>query len=86
MPWHDMDLARETGELTSDDTPLETNRIDTHVSPPIKRKNEGDVNKVYDRYGQSMGFYKDVPGILLELKQHPEIHVAVASRTSAPDA
>ena len=41
---------------------------------------------VYDRHGESMSFYKDVPGILLELKDHPEVHVAIASRTSAPDA
>jgi hypothetical protein len=61
-------------------------QVDTHVSPPIKRKKAEDVNVVYDRYGSSMAFYKDVPGILLQLKEHPDVHVAVASRTSAPDA
>lgn len=61
-------------------------QVDTHVSPPIKRKKAEDVNVVYDRHGESMAFYKDVPSILLQLKEHPDIHVAVASRTSAPDA
>ncbi|KAK9898323.1 magnesium-dependent phosphatase-1 [Cystobasidium minutum MCA 4210] len=60
--------------------------VDTHVSPPIKRKKAEDTNLVYDRYGESMSFYRDVPSILLELKDHPDVHVAIASRTSAPDA
>jgi hypothetical protein len=61
-------------------------RVDTHVDPPIKRRKPDDVNAVYDRYNHRMSFYEDVPAILLQLKEDPEIHVAVASRTSAPRA
>ncbi|WWC93225.1 magnesium-dependent phosphatase-1 [Kwoniella sp. B9012] len=57
--------------------------IDTHISPPIKRK--GDVlNQLVDRRGQDLSFYREVPSILAELKRR-RIHVAAASRTSAPE-
>ncbi|OWZ36733.1 magnesium-dependent phosphatase-1 [Cryptococcus neoformans] len=57
--------------------------IDTHVTPPIKRN--GDVvNQLVDRRGQNLSFYCEVPSILAELK-HRRIHVAAASRTSAPE-
>lgn len=60
--------------------------VDTHVDPPIKRKGARDVNKVYDRNGSKMSFYQDVPAILLQLKEDPDITVALASRTHAPKA
>ncbi|OWZ77295.1 magnesium-dependent phosphatase-1 [Cryptococcus neoformans Tu401-1] len=57
--------------------------IDTHVTPPLKRN--GDVvNQLVDRRGQNLSFYCEVPSILAELK-HRRIHVAAASRTSAPE-
>ncbi|KAM0746520.1 magnesium-dependent phosphatase-1 [Meredithblackwellia eburnea MCA 4105] len=59
--------------------------VDTHVTPPLKRRKAEDLNKVYDRYGQEMGFYEDVPEILLSLHRS-KVHVAAASRTSAPRA
>lgn len=55
---------------------------DTHVTPPLLRRH-GDINQVHDRHGQGLGFYPDVPDILLQL-HHTEIHVAAASRTHAP--
>ncbi|WWD19376.1 magnesium-dependent phosphatase-1 [Kwoniella shandongensis] len=57
--------------------------IDTHISPPLKRP--GDVlNKLVDRRGQDLSFYREVPSILAELKRR-RIHIAAASRTSAPE-
>lgn len=55
---------------------------DTHVTPPLLRRGD-DINQVHDRHGQGVGFYPDVPDILLQL-HHSEIHVAAASRTHAP--
>lgn len=55
---------------------------DTHVTPPLLRRND-DLNKVYDRHGQPLSFYRDVPEVLLNL-HHSEVHVAAASRTHAP--
>ncbi|KAL7008053.1 hypothetical protein EMMF5_002235 [Cystobasidiomycetes sp. EMM_F5] len=60
--------------------------VDTHVSPPLKRKGSKDINKIYDKYDSQMSFYSDVPSILVELKDSPDVHVAIASRTSAPKA
>ncbi|KAK8854491.1 magnesium-dependent phosphatase-1 [Kwoniella newhampshirensis] len=57
--------------------------IDTHIVPPLKRP--GDVlNKLVDRRGQDLSFYREVPSILAELKRR-RIHIAAASRTSAPE-
>ncbi|WRT68743.1 magnesium-dependent phosphatase-1 [Kwoniella shivajii] len=57
--------------------------IDTHISPPLKR--QGDVlNRLVDRRGQDLSFYREVPSILAELKRR-RIHIAAASRTSAPE-
>ena len=61
-------------------------RVDTHVTPPLKRKGKTDVNEIYDRYGKKMAFYSDVPAILAELKESPDVQVAIASRTHAPRA
>lgn len=55
---------------------------DTHVTPPLLRRGN-DMNQIYDRHGEGVGFYPDVPDILLQL-HHSEIHVAAASRTHAP--
>ncbi|CAO1615898.1 unnamed protein product [Sympodiomycopsis kandeliae] len=58
--------------------------VDTHVDTPLKRKGEA-INKVVDRYGQSLSFFPHVPSILFFCKRH-SIAVAAASRTSAPTA
>ncbi|GAA6031781.1 hypothetical protein JCM8097_001987 [Rhodosporidiobolus ruineniae] len=55
---------------------------DTHVTPPLKRKGQ-EINRVYDRYGEPLGFYPDVPALLLQL-HHSGIQVWAASRTHAP--
>ncbi|GAA5976520.1 hypothetical protein JCM5350_001717 [Sporobolomyces pararoseus] len=59
--------------------------VDTHVTPPLKRKGKDDVNQIYDKYGQQMCFYPEVPGILMDLHKS-KIHIAAASRTHAPKA
>ncbi|GAA5965426.1 hypothetical protein JCM3765_002375 [Sporobolomyces pararoseus] len=59
--------------------------VDTHVTPPLKRKGKEDVNQIYDKYGQQMCFYPEVPGILMDLHKS-KIHIAAASRTHAPKA
>ncbi|KDQ51803.1 hypothetical protein JAAARDRAFT_163407 [Jaapia argillacea MUCL 33604] len=56
--------------------------VDTHVTPPLRR--EGDTpNKVLDKYGESISFYRDVPQILYRLRAAGVI-IAAASRTAAP--
>ncbi|GAA5872220.1 hypothetical protein JCM8547_004786 [Rhodosporidiobolus lusitaniae] len=55
---------------------------DTHRTPPVKRKGD-DKNLAYDRYGDKISFYPDVPDILLQL-HHSNIQVWAASRTHAP--
>ncbi|KAL8277946.1 hypothetical protein RQP46_009578 [Phenoliferia psychrophenolica] len=40
--------------------------VDTHVTPPLKRKGQ-ELNKIYDKRGQEMGFYPEVPKILMDL-------------------
>ncbi|KAL8866088.1 MAG: hypothetical protein Q9174_006500, partial [Haloplaca sp. 1 TL-2023] len=58
--------------------------VDTHVSPPLKAKDNN--TKSVDRWGESFTFYPDVPSILLSAKStSPPIALATASRTSAPD-
>jgi hypothetical protein len=42
-------------------------------------------NQIYDRYNTSMAYYPEVPSILLQLHRS-RVHVAAASRTSAPKA
>ncbi|SCZ99023.1 BZ3500_MvSof-1268-A1-R1_Chr3-1g05770 [Microbotryum saponariae] len=59
--------------------------VDTHVTPPLKRRNDSDVNLIYDKHGERIGFYSEVPSILLQLHKG-RIHIAAASRTSAPRA
>ncbi|ORY32164.1 magnesium-dependent phosphatase-1 [Naematelia encephala] len=57
--------------------------IDTHITPPLKRRGD-EQNHLVDRRGQSLEFYKEVPGILAELKRR-RIHIAACSRTSASE-
>ncbi|KAK4690045.1 magnesium-dependent phosphatase 1, partial [Tremellales sp. Uapishka_1] len=57
--------------------------IDTHITPPLKRKGD-EVNKLTDRRGQTLEFYREVPALLNDLKRR-RIHIAAASRTSAPE-
>lgn len=58
--------------------------VDTHVDTPLKRKGDA-LNKVVDRYGESLSFFPHVSSILFFCKRHG-IAVAAASRTSAPTA
>ncbi|KAI5453187.1 hypothetical protein NCC49_006215 [Naganishia albida] len=57
--------------------------IDTHITPPIKRKGDA-INSLQDRHGSEIAFYREVPDVLAELKKS-NIHIAAASRTHAPD-
>ncbi|CAD6972880.1 unnamed protein product, partial [Tilletia controversa] len=58
--------------------------VDTHVDPPLKRRID-DINKVYDRSGTTLSLFPHVPAILFFLQRN-DIPIAIASRTSAPDA
>ncbi|KAL9939730.1 hypothetical protein V8E36_001547 [Tilletia maclaganii] len=58
--------------------------VDTHVDPPLKRRGT-DINRVYDRSGTPLSFFPHVPAILFWLRKN-DLPVAVASRTSAPNA
>jgi len=42
--------------------------IDTHVTGPLKRE-KGAINRVVDRYGEPISFYKDVTDILYSIKE-----------------
>jgi magnesium-dependent phosphatase 1 len=58
--------------------------VDTHVTPPLKAVSSSTpISSATDKYGESYGFYDDVPAILQSLPQ-AGIKTAVASRTSAP--
>ncbi|KAL1413327.1 hypothetical protein Q8F55_001086 [Vanrija albida] len=57
--------------------------IDTHISPPLRRRGE-EVNALVDRRGSTLEFYPEVPGILAALKARGTT-IGVASRTSAID-
>lgn len=72
---------------------------DTHISPPLKSikdntstkkaeskavQTEFVANKMTDRWGESFGFYAEVPGILSAAKDRG-IVLGVASRTHTPD-
>ncbi|XP_050312106.1 magnesium-dependent phosphatase 1-like isoform X2 [Anthonomus grandis grandis] len=50
--------------------------VDTHVTPPFRRKN-GDV---LDAHGSKVKFYPEVPGVLKSLKEEG-YELGVASRT-----
>ncbi|KAL1297316.1 hypothetical protein AAFC00_004867 [Neodothiora populina] len=56
--------------------------VDTHVNSPLKPTKDGLV--VRDRYNESYGFYTDVAGILVSIKEKG-IELGAASRTGAPD-
>lgn len=60
--------------------------VDTHVSGPVKpAASSGQYNaQMLDRWGESYGFYDDVPGILAGAKEHG-IEMSLASRTHAPE-
>ncbi|EXJ95268.1 hypothetical protein A1O1_00388 [Capronia coronata CBS 617.96] len=62
--------------------------VDTHVTAPVKPAapaGSGQYNShMVDRYGESYGFYDDVPGILASAKERG-VAMSLASRTHAPD-
>ncbi|KAL1975003.1 hypothetical protein VTN31DRAFT_5207 [Thermomyces dupontii] len=56
--------------------------VDTHVSGPIKPKDNN--SRVVDKFGESFAFYPAVSSILYACRAH-QIPIAVASRTHAPE-
>jgi magnesium-dependent phosphatase 1 len=56
--------------------------VDTHVTPPLKPST--NHTSVVDKFGESYGFYQDVPSILLLLRARG-VKIGAASRTHAPD-
>ncbi|KAL1516884.1 hypothetical protein ABEB36_000721 [Hypothenemus hampei] len=51
--------------------------VDTHVTPPFQKKNNG----VVDSYGSKVKYYPEVPEVLRNLKEEG-YEIGVASRTS----
>ncbi|KAL4881933.1 magnesium dependent phosphatase [Aspergillus karnatakaensis] len=56
--------------------------VDTHVTPPIKAKDNN--SRCTDKWNESFTFYPPVPSILQSCSSL-SIPLAIASRTSAPD-
>jgi len=54
--------------------------IDTHVTPPLTKKN----NSVEDKYGSTVEFYPDVPQILNQIRAFEDCKIAACSRTHTP--
>lgn len=64
--------------------------IDTHVSGSLKPvpdpDNSGNITAAVDRAGERFAFYRDISSILHTLRNViPDVQLAVASRTCAPD-
>lgn len=66
--------------------------VDTHVSVPIKAlttagsaSSPAHISSVKDKHGENFAFYPNCPAILAVLKANPNITVAAASRTHAPE-
>lgn len=59
---------------------------DTHITPPFKpvKSPNGEVHTLIDSRGYEISFYKDVPRIISDLKEHGA-KVISASRTWAPE-
>ncbi|KAI9152160.1 Magnesium-dependent phosphatase 1 [Paramyrothecium foliicola] len=56
--------------------------VDTHVMPPLKAN--AAHSAATDRRDEEFAFYADVPSVLVTLGRELGVHLAVASRTSAP--
>ncbi|KZZ93012.1 Magnesium-dependent phosphatase-1 [Ascosphaera apis ARSEF 7405] len=56
--------------------------VDTHVSGPIKAKDNN--SRCVDRWGESFAFYPDVSSVLHACQTH-NIPLGIASRTCAPE-
>ncbi|ODV61620.1 uncharacterized protein ASCRUDRAFT_7827 [Ascoidea rubescens DSM 1968] len=54
---------------------------DTHINTPLRSISDSTI---VDAYGFELSFYKDVPGIIQELKDN-NVKIVAASRTWAPD-
>lgn len=60
--------------------------VDTHVSGSIKPAPNSQNTAAVDRTGERFAFYTDIPSILHVLRDViPNVKLAVASRTCAPD-
>ncbi|QLG73240.1 hypothetical protein HG535_0E03240 [Zygotorulaspora mrakii] len=59
---------------------------DTHITPPFKpvKSSNGEVHTLIDARGYEISFYKDVPRIIADLKDHKS-RIISASRTWAPE-
>ena len=59
---------------------------DTHLVPPFKpvKNSNGEVHTVVDARGFELSFYKDIPRIIIDLKEHGT-KIISASRTWAPE-
>lgn len=59
---------------------------DTHLCPPFKpvKSSNGEVRTVVDARGYELTFYKDIPRIIIDLKEHGA-KIISASRTWAPE-
>mmetsp|Transcript_1693 Transcript_1693/g.2359 ORF Transcript_1693/g.2359 Transcript_1693/m.2359 type:complete len:191 (+) Transcript_1693:280-852(+) len=55
--------------------------IDTHLSAPFCK---GDDGSIRDSVGRPCILFPDVKNILLEIYQHPDIEIGLASRTGQP--
>jgi len=56
--------------------------VDTHVSPPLKAKDNN--SRCVDRWGEPFAFYPAVPSVLQACRSR-SIPLALASRTQTPD-
>jgi len=54
------------------------------VNSLVDRLVSTEVIELIFRRGQDLGFYREIPTILAELRKR-KIHIAAASRTSAPE-
>lgn len=60
--------------------------VDTHVSGSLKPAPQSNNTAAVDRTGERFAFYADIPSILHVLRDVvPNVKLAVASRTCAPD-
>lgn len=59
---------------------------DTHLTPPFKpvKKANGEVHDLVDASGYEIAFYKDIPKIIIDLKNNGS-KIVSASRTWAPE-
>jgi magnesium-dependent phosphatase 1 len=55
--------------------------VDTHLSAPFKKGSDGSIT---DGKGRACVLFPEVQEILVTLHEHPDIQIALASRTGQP--